>query len=138
VSLEEAIAARQQIVGTEQETDQETEPVAAVLWRGEEPLYRLISRMPPRARDFWSQAEKRKPRVRPTTPTILHVGVSVWAIPGAAVARALRRPTFLAEVRLPEGQGIHIAKTYGPHHFTVWGDPDVLAQLVQGVEEIPR
>lgn len=54
----------------------------------------------------------------------------------AARANAVRFPTLIARVRLDEGCGFIIARTYAKvdEHYTVWGDPyELLARVEQPV-----
>jgi hypothetical protein len=57
--------------------------------------------------------------------------------PDAARSRA-KGATYIFEVRLREGLGINVAKTFDdPGHFTVWGDPDELLSLASVIELVP-
>jgi hypothetical protein len=57
--------------------------------------------------------------------------------PDAARSRA-EGPTYICEVRLREGLGINVAKTFDdPAHFTVWADPDELLSLAIVLELVP-
>jgi hypothetical protein len=89
-------------------------------------------------RDFRSNYERGIPPAQPSTPILLHAGLSMFDDEAAARARAVG-PTFIAEVRLTEGVGVMVAKTLrDPHHFTVWGDPDALRGMARIVDSIPR
>jgi hypothetical protein len=88
-------------------------------------LYRMVKPTIETA-DFVSRAAK---GCRPYTAEvpILHVGISMFAEPAQAASR-FGRSKVPGEVTLEEGQGFHIAKTLGNGHYTVWGDPDALAE----------
>ena len=63
----------------------------------------------------------------PDEPLILHAGVSTFDELAQLLKRFRRSPMWVAEVTLEEGCGFHIAKTLGRGHYTVWGDPELLA-----------
>lgn len=85
-------------------------------------LHRIV-RDPPEARDFGPRVF-RVPRYR--GPAIYELGVSMFATEDQARSR-MGRPGAIARVVLPPNAGVHVAKTLGTGHYTVWGDPDVLA-----------
>lgn len=62
---------------------------------------------------------------------LLHCGVSMFSDPEAALARARRTPAHLAAVTLVSGEGLYLAKTGGPAHYTVWGEPELLSSCAQ-------
>lgn len=106
-------------------------------------LYRLLGGESPLRADFVSrQALGKTPFYNRAAgilmePAILHAGVSMFATADQAMSRSRRSPTYVGEVALPDNPayGLHIAKTLtDPGHYTVWGDPDHLCQLVQKVE----
>ncbi|MCA1679951.1 MAG: hypothetical protein LC777_13900 [Actinobacteria bacterium] len=91
-----------------------------------EVLYRLIGRERPRPADFRSNRDKGR-AATPREPAILHCGVSMFDSEEAARSRARRKPAFVAAVTLEAGRGFSLAKTAGPSHYTVWGEPEALA-----------
>lgn len=89
-------------------------------------LYRLLRQQEPKAADFRSNRERGRPPA-PRENVLLHCGVSMFSDRDAALSRARRTPVFLAAVTLAPGRGFYIAKTGGPFHYTVWGDPAALS-----------
>lgn len=113
------------------------EAVAVVAWRGAGIVYRLVRQDPPRRRDFVSTYEKGAPPMDTPDPFVLFAGISVTDDEGAARSRAVP-PTYLAEVHLGEGLGIYVAKTFGPHHYTLWGQPDILMAASRVVDHLQK
>lgn len=91
-----------------------------------EVLYRLIGRERPRATDFRSNRDKGRPPF-PRETALLHCGVSMFDSEEAARSRARRMPVLVAAVTLEPERGFVAAKTAGPGHYTVWGEPEALA-----------
>ena len=108
-------------------------PVPSLSWRGEGALYRLVRSDPVTARDFTSPSARGVPPLSAATAFVLHTGISMFDEQDLARDRA-RPPTYLAEVRLTEGHGFYLAKTFGRGHYTVWGE--VLVSLAEVVERI--
>lgn len=54
----------------------------------------------------------------------------------SAVRQRAVPPTFVAQVELRAGLGVSIAKTLGPGHFTVWGDPEMLLSVARVIDKI--
>jgi hypothetical protein len=106
--------------------------VYSVPWTEGAGLYRLLSGEKARRRDFTSSHERGKPVVRWCRNWSLHVGLSMADTIDGAKARA-SRSGFIAILAPRTGLGTSVAKTLGPGHFTVWGDPDELVACVQMV-----
>jgi hypothetical protein len=101
----------------------------------EETLYRVVRTSQPRVEDF--RCHREQPRRRPLpafSPWLLVVGVSMFETREGALQIARRRPAWIAEVRLPAGQGIHVAATGSLGHRTVWAESDALAACVQACD----
>jgi hypothetical protein len=47
----------------------------------------------------------------------------------AALARGGKYPSWVAELNIPAGMSMHVAKTLGKNHYSVWGDPKLLVDL---------
>ncbi len=63
----------------------------------------------------------------PRETAVLRCGVSMFDSAEAARSRARRTPLFVAAVTLEPGQGFSLAKTGSATHYTIWGEPDALA-----------
>ena len=63
-------------------------------------------------------------------------GISVYDNLAYALRRAERNRTglgrFVATLVVPDDGSVRFAKTFGRHHFTVYGDPETLLALVRG------
>jgi hypothetical protein len=100
-----------------------------------EALYRVVRTDQSRAEDF--RCHREQPRRRPVpvgTPWLLVVGVSMFDTREGALQIARRRPTWIAELHIPAGQGVHVAATGSRGHRTVWGDPETLAACVRACD----
>jgi hypothetical protein len=94
--------------------------VVALTGEDELVLHRLVRDDPPDLTAFVSKlvrGGRRFPAERP----ILHAGLSMFATVDQAVSRARRIPKIVAAVRI-SGPDIHVAKTLGAGHYTVWGE----------------
>lgn len=110
-------------------------PGTVVATPGEgEILYRLIGRGRPRPTDFRSNHDKGRPPM-PRETALLRCGVSMFDSEMAARSRARRTPVLLAAVTLESERGFSLAKTAGPSHYTVWGDPEVLAACARDLTD---
>lgn len=110
--------------------------IVAVPATGVEILYRVVA--PGGATEDDVRGHRDLPRRRPlppSTPWLLLAGVSMFDTPAGALRVARRRPAGLACVRLRSDVGIHLARTGGIGHFTVWGAPSVLVACVEGVDQ---
>lgn len=82
----------------------------------------------------------RPPRGPENRAAVIHMAISMFAKPRAAMQLAARVPQLgghLAKVDLQAGLGICIAKTGGPHHWSVWGRPPQLASCVSDLGLAP-
>jgi hypothetical protein len=89
-------------------------------------LHRLVRGDPPDLAAFVSKlvrGGRRYPAERP----ILHAGLSMFETVEQAVSRAQRTPKIVAAVRI-SGPDIHVAKTLGAGHYTVWGEAEDLCE----------
>jgi hypothetical protein len=67
---------------------------------------------------------------------VIHMGLSVFSTRAAAAAMALRWPMiglFVAELNLEPGNGLCLADTGQPGHWTLWGRP---LQLLGSIADI--
>jgi hypothetical protein len=106
--------------------DLPTDAVVALTSDDELILHRLVREDPPEVRAFVSKLV-RGGRRYPAEPPILHAGLSMFETVEQAVSRARRTPRIVAAVRL-SGPELHVAKTLGPGHYTVWGDAEDLCE----------
>ena len=97
-----------------------------------EVLHRLVRQDRPTVESFKSRAVRGRGRL-PEGPAILHAGLSMTDTTDQALARGGRYPSNVYQVRLDSDSAIHVAKTFGPGHYTVWGDPEVLLGLAAPV-----
>lgn len=97
-------------------------------------IYRLVSRDPPRDRDFYSDRMKQRPRGEGVLETD-HLGLSVFASEEQAFSMARRYPKYVARVVLEPGHGLALARTILdlPGHYTIWGTPEELLAQVSSV-----
>src|SRR3954464_13412073 len=101
-------------------------------------LFRLVRDPGGRVEDFRSPRDRSPRRPVPSgTPWLLLVGVSMFDSLAGALAVARRRPAWIAELRLPGGLGIHLARRGPPGHHTVWGEPRVLAGCIDNWRQAP-
>lgn len=87
---------------------------------------------------------KRRPRGPEVRAAVIHMAVSMfetaepcWALIDRTKGRI---GNHVAELRLVPGRGVCAAKTGGPLHWWVWGDPAVLQGAVSGYvdrEDVP-
>ena len=93
-------------------------------------LFRLVWNDPPEPEDFRSFVQMRGLPFKgdPSAAIVLLQGVSMFATPSQALSRARKEPKIVAMISLEAGRGIHVAKTFGAGHYTVWGDPEQLAR----------
>ena len=104
-------------------------------------VYRFVATDPPTSRDFSSNfrlGRPRRPRAGETEDEWR--GLSVFDSLGAACAMLLRVPRFplrlVAGLDLPDEVPVRIEKTFGPVHYTLWGEPQVLLDAVVAVVQI--
>jgi hypothetical protein len=100
-------------------------------------LYRacLAPEDPAQVDSFRSHYELRRPPRGPERrAAIIHMAVSMFeaAAPcwGLIERTRGRIGSHVAELRLPPGRGICVAKTGGPLHWSVWGHPEVLQAAI--------
>lgn len=109
--------------------------VVALTGQDEMVLHRLVREDPPEVRAFLSKlvrGGRRFPNERP----ILHAGLSMFETVEQALSRAQRTPKIVAAVRL-SGPVVHVAKTLGPGHHTVWADAKELCERASIVHHEP-
>ena len=102
-------------------------------------LYRAtwVDQGPARLDSFRSHYElQRPPRGPEIRAAVIHMAVSMfesiepcWALIDRTSGRI---GDCVAELRLVPGLGVCAAKTGGPLHWSVWGDPGVLQSAVSG------
>lgn len=98
-----------------------------------ETVYRLVRKDKPEADGFKPRLLLGKGRL-PRGPAINHAGLSTFATAEQARSRATKYESWVAKLDLPADAAVHIAKTDGPGHYTVWGDPKVLEKLAVFVD----
>lgn len=97
-------------------------------------VFRMVKHDSPTEDDFLSDRLLGRPRGEHVLEAD-HLGLSVFAERVQAEAMMRRYPKRIAEVRLEPEHGLSLARTFplvGGHH-TIWGEPDVLARLVESV-----
>jgi hypothetical protein len=83
----------------------------------------------------------RPPRGPEIRAAAIHVAISMFDTTDVARALAARVPKLgghIATVDLQPEFGICVAKTGGPAHWSVWGQPGRLASFVIDVEQVAR
>jgi hypothetical protein len=103
--------------------------------------YRICRNRPAEHSDFRSNHDIRKPpRLAETRAAVLHMAVSMFETPGICSALIDRTGgrigMAVAEVLLPVGHGVCVAKTGGPGHWSVWADAAVLLGGVHGYKTL--
>jgi hypothetical protein len=80
----------------------------------------------------------RSPHPADLRATVLHMALSFFEDPDVLRRLARRYPrrigTYVATVDLEPGQGVCVADTAGPGHWSVWGRPAQLAAFTADVE----
>ena len=107
--------------------------VVAVPARGER-LFRLLGSDEPRAVDFRSNQEKGRPPFE-GCPWLQHCGLSMFEHAEQAIMVARFQPLVIVQVELSKEAGFMLAKTFGPGHYSVWGDPEAL--MGQAIVVVP-
>jgi hypothetical protein len=94
-------------------------------------FYRLVKADTPTVVDFLSAKALGLPR-RPNEPQDIWEGLSVWATEAQARRQQRRFPRLggFAAVLVIDDEQVRIARTYGPGHHTIWGDPSALLAAV--------
>jgi hypothetical protein len=104
-------------------------------------FYRFVATDPPALRDFFSNFQLGRPR-RPHAGETEDEwrGLSVFDSVEAARVMLVRVPRFplrrLAWLEVPDDAPVRVEKTFGPGHYTIWGDPQVLLDAVVSVVQI--
>jgi hypothetical protein len=100
--------------------------------------YRFVRTDPPTIRDFLSNAEAGK-RLRAEAGETEEQwrGLSGFDSLTAAQAMLRRVPRFplrlVALLELPDDAPVRSRKTFGPGHYTLWGEPELLLGAVVAV-----
>ena len=98
-------------------------------------FYRIVRNPIPALDDFRSASALGIPRPEMHVEQWAH-GVSVYDNLAYALRRASRNRTglgrYVATLVAPEDGSVRFAKTFGPHHFTIYADPETLLVLVRG------
>jgi hypothetical protein len=106
----------------------------------ERAFWRIVRTDPPTERDFMSNdALGRRPRDRDPETLRLWSGISVYATARQAKRTAVAFPmigSFLARVRVRDGDPIRVEKTLGPNHYTLWGDASLFLGRVEIVSPV--
>lgn len=108
-----------------------------VIQDGTRTLYRIVTSDPPTERDFWSH-KRRGLRYHPNREHLAS-GISAFDQEQEARRTARRFPatgTLIAELHIPDWAGVTIARTVSRHHYTVWGDPELLVTFVVRVAAV--
>jgi hypothetical protein len=108
---------------------------------GPRTVFRFVASAPPTARDFFSNFQLGRPRrVLAGETEDDWRGLSVFDSVAAGRAMLRRVPRFplrlVARLEVPPDASLRIEKTYGPGHYTIWGDAQLLLQYVVAVEQI--
>jgi hypothetical protein len=106
-------------------------------------FFRFVATDPPTARDFFSNAQLGRPRRTQAGETEEQWrGISVFDSREAARAMLLRVPRFplrlLARLELSDDAPVRAEKTFGPGHYTAWGDPQLLLGAVTEITRVER
>lgn len=86
---------------------------------------------PPTERDFWSH--KRRGVAYDPRKEHIAAGISTYDREQDARRTAVKYPTtgrFIAELHIPVEAAVVVAQTVSRHHYTVWGDPELLVTFV--------
>lgn len=105
-------------------------------------MFRIVNDNPPGESDFKTYAERGQRPFR-DDPVLLHLmdGLSVMDSLDAARRKGQGKPWksrgYIAELLLPEQSAITIEQTTkDPHHFTVWGDEEIIRNSIVRVVPI--
>jgi hypothetical protein len=98
-------------------------------------FYRIVRSPSPTVDDFLSARALGVPRPE-TYFAEWDRGISVYDNLAYALRRAERNRTglgrFVATLVVPDDGSVRFAKTFGRHHFTIYGEPENLLALVRG------
>lgn len=110
--------------------------IVAQAAQGDEVLYRLARGESAAVDDFRGRRDLPRGRRFPArTPWLLLAGVSMFETQQGALTVARRRPATVARVRLKAEAGVHLARSGGRGHYTVWGAPTVLFDCVESINQ---
>ena len=100
-------------------------------------LWRIVRTNPPSEADFLSnEAKGLRPRDEDAETLHLWSGISVFTTLTQARRMARRVPSLgVAELHIPDDPGVHVERTLGRGHYTLWGDADRL--LISVVRVVP-
>jgi len=98
-------------------------------------LYRISKSEPAKLDDFRSHYELAlRPRGAEDRATVVHMAVSMFGTADSGWELIERTDGRIgdrvAEVALPAGRGVCVAKTGGPSHWSVWGRPAELQSAI--------
>lgn len=101
----------------------------------EHQFFRIVRNETPTAEDFQSARAMGVPRPE-TNVDEWDRGISVYDNFDYALRRAERNRSglgrFVATLAVPSNGGVRFAKTFGRHHYTIYGDAESLLALVRG------
>lgn len=103
-------------------------------------FFRIAKNDPATIDDFRSGASLGKP-LHSTDPEAVrtHDGVSMWDERRLARKKARLSPAlgrYIVDVTIPDDTSIRFERTFGFGHYTVWGEPNVLATLVTSISPV--
>lgn len=103
-------------------------------------FFRIVKTAPPTVTDFLSNRALGRPRRRNESEEVW-TGLSHYDTAERARNTARRFPAlgaFIAALHVPPDGPFRVARTFGPGHYTVWGDPrDFLAAVLAVVPVEP-
>jgi hypothetical protein len=81
----------------------------------------------------------REPRRAERSSAVIHMGISMYMTPSAAIETAQAFPklgSYVAFLRLEHGHGFNWARTGPDCHLTIWGDPVKLVEAVVDIRPV--
>ena len=100
-------------------------------------FFRIVRREIPGLEDFLTLSAEGIDCSRRRSTRECAEGISVWDDAGFAMAKARQiefsRGRFLVALLVPDDGTVEIAKTFGPHHYTLYSmSPESILTLVEG------